>query len=148
MRCVLPAALVLALVAAGCDNSAGGGTTTAPTAAAATTTETFTGTLAPQGLNSHNFTIAVAGQVAITLTAVGPPATITVGLGVGVPSGTTCSLTLGAGSVVSAQASSTPQIAGTSAAGALCVAIYDLAFASNAGNLANPVDYSITVAHS
>ena len=138
---VLPAVFLLALVVAGCDNSSGG-STTAPTVAAPTTTETFTGTLAPQGLNSHNFTLAAAGTVAITLTAAGPPATITVGLGVGVPNGPTCSLSLGAGSTVAAQASTTPHISGTSIAGGLCVAIYDI------GNLLNAVDYSITVIHS
>ena len=141
MRRVLPAVLLLALVVAGCDNS-DGGSTTAPTVAAPTTTETFTGTLVPQSLNSHNFTMSQSGTVAITLTAVGPPATITVGLGVGIPNGTMCSLSLGAGSTVGAQASTTPQIAGTSIAGGLCVAIYDI------GNLLNSVDYSITVIHS
>ena len=98
MRRVLPVALVLALLAVGCDNSEGGNAATGPTAAPATITETFTGTLAPMGVNSHTFTVTVAGVVSITLTSVGPPATITVGLGVGIPSAATCSLSLGAGS--------------------------------------------------
>ena len=139
----LLAVVVLAFVVAACDNSDGGGSATAPTPAAATITETFTGTLAPQTLNPHNFTVAVNGTVVITLTAVGPPATITVGLGLGVPSGGTCSLSLGSGTFGSTQASATPQINFTGVpAATFCVAIYDV------GNLSNPVDYSITVAHS
>ena len=138
----LPAVCVLALVVAGCDNS-GGDSVTAPTSASATTSETFTGTLAPQGQNPHNFTVAVNGTITISLTAVGPPPTITVGIGLGVPSGTTCSLNLGSGTFGSTQASLSPLVSFTGVPPATyCVVIYDV------GNLSNPVDYSITVAHS
>jgi hypothetical protein len=139
MKAIFPVALALALMGAGCDNSAGGGTTTSPTAVTLTT-ETFTGSVDPLGVAFHPFTVAQQGEVDITLTAAGPPATITMGLGVGVPSGSTCSLTI-SGGVVQAQASTTPQLVGTAAAGAFCVAVYDI------GNQRDTVTYSITVAH-
>ena len=50
------------------------GETREVTASKASITETFTGTLAAGGLNSHNFIVATTSQVAITLSAAGPPA--------------------------------------------------------------------------
>ena len=137
MRTILPVALALALMGVGCDNSSSG--TTAP-AAVSLTTETFMGTVEPMGIASHNFTVAQLGEVDITLTAAGPPATISMGLSVGTPSGSTCTLNIPGGSV-SAQASTTPQLVGTAAAGQLCVAVYDI------GNQSAAVNYTVTVAH-
>src|SRR5260370_9121664 len=52
------------------------------------TTETFAGTLAPQGSNAYTITVAQAGTVSITLTSIGPPSTVAVRLGIGTPGGT------------------------------------------------------------
>ena len=137
MRKILPVALALALMGAGCDNSAGGDPS--PPTTVTLTPETFTGTVDPGGSDSHGFTIAQAGEVDVTLTAAGPPATILMGLGVGTPSGSTCQLLTG-GSVTT-RAGTTPQLVGSANAGSYCVAVYDV------GNQAAQVTYSVTVAH-
>jgi hypothetical protein len=129
-------ALALALIGAGCDNS---GSDTTPDALPLTT-ETFSGSVDPLGLASHRFTVARQGEVDITLTVAGPPATITMGLGVGSPSTTGCDLNISGGSVA-AQAGAVPQLVGTAAAGELCVAVYDI------GNQTAAVAYEVKVAH-
>jgi hypothetical protein len=137
MRTIVPVALVLALMGTGCDNS---GSDTAPTPAAPQTTDMFSGSVDPGGLAYHPFTVTRQGEVDITLTTAGPPPTITMGLGVGIPSGTTCQLSISGGSV-QAQAGTMPQLVGTAAAGDLCVAVYDI------GNQSAAVNYTVTVAH-
>jgi hypothetical protein len=136
MRKIVPVALVLGLMGAGCDNS---GSDTVPSSVPLTT-DTFSGSVDPGGLAYHRFTVSRQGEVDITLTAAGPPATITMGLAVGVPSATTCELSISGGNVP-AQAGTTPQLVGTAAAGELCVAVYDI------GNQSVAVNYTVTVAH-
>jgi hypothetical protein len=114
----IAALLPLALMTAACSQ---GGDTAAILAPSATvTTETFTGTLLPLGTNSHPFSVAATGAVNITLLSVGPPATITVGLGVGTPSGSACALI----SAVSTPAGTIAQLSGTANAGAFCISVY------------------------
>ena len=102
---------------------------------------TFTGTLAPRGSASHTFTIVQAGEVDVTLTAAGPPATITMGLGVGIPNTADNSCALISGASVNAQASAFSQLLGSASPGALCVKIYDI------GNQTAPITYTVTVEH-
>jgi hypothetical protein len=128
--------LPLALMTAACSQSSAA-TTLAPTPAATVTTDTFTGTLIPLGTNSHSFTVAATGAVNITLLSVGPPATITVGLGVGTPSATSCALI----QAVSTPAGTIAQLSGTANAGAFCISVFDV------GNLSASVDYTVTVSH-
>jgi len=109
-----------------------------PVTAPASMTDTFSGTVAVQGADSHNFTVASFGEVDITLTAAGPPPTITMGLGVGTPSGDTCVLTT---NPISTPAGTTPQFSGTASAGTYCVQVSDV------GNQLGPVTYTVTVAH-
>jgi hypothetical protein len=133
--------LVLAVLASACDNG-GSTTTTAPTTPAAdpTQTDTFTGTLAPLSTNVHLFSVTVVpGNVNVTLTQAGPPSTITVGLGAGVPDGLGgCTLAIS----VQATAGTTPQIPATvQTAGQFCISVVEL------GNAAAPITYTVTVAH-
>ena len=124
-------------------SACGGSSTTSPTTTGPTTaptSEVFTGTVPVGGIDSHTFNVALSnGQVNIILTAAGPPATIFMGLGIGAPSGSTCSLFSG-GSLVT-QASTTAQLSGTAQAGAYCVSVYD------AGNQSADITYSVTVTH-
>jgi hypothetical protein len=114
----------------------------APTPVVTLTTETFSGTVDVMGADFKNFTAAQAGELDITLTAAGPPATIQMGLGVGTPSGTTCALFTGvAGALVTVPAGTTPQIFGTIAAGPYCVQVYDV------GNQLASITYIVTVTH-
>jgi len=61
------------------------------------------------------------------------------GLGVGTPSGDTC--TLSSANAVTAAAGTTPQLAATAPAGTYCVQVFDV------GNQVAPVAYTLTVAH-
>ena len=141
-RCV--AALVL--LTAACSGSDTSTSTTAPSASALpAAVEAFSGTLQPQGTNLHTFTVAQTGYVEVTLIGVvpqfaaGPSAPVTVGLGIGTPSGTGTCLVL---YQVNAKAGSAAQIIGTATAGPDCLSIFDV------GNLTQPVNYTVTVAHS
>ena len=140
-RPLIAACVVLASVAlsAGCDNS---GSSTVASPAPILSTATFSGTVDPGGKASNSFTVGQSGgEVDITLTAAGPPATIFMGLGVGTPStdGTTC--TVPTGQSVNAQAGTTPQLVGTAAPGTYCVSVFDI------GNQTATISYTVTVAH-
>ena len=133
----------MALAAAGCSS---GGTslpasaTPVPAATPTATTETFTGTVNVLGNDVHPFTVTTSNlNLAVTLTAAGPPSTITMGLGVGTYSGSTCSLL--ASGATTTQAGTTAQLSGTITAGAYCVAVFDV------GNQSAPVTYTAVVTH-
>ena len=133
-------ALTTLLAASAC----GGSSTTAPTATGATTTppttEVFTGTVAVGGSASHAFTVVLSnGLLSVTLTAAGPPSTVTVGLGIGAPSGSTCAFFSGGAGPT--QAGTTAQLSGVAQAGPYCVGVYD------AGNQLADITYSVTVTH-
>jgi hypothetical protein len=129
--------LALALTAAACNNDSS--SLTAPTNPPTITDGPFTGTVDVMGTGpAHNFVVSQPGDVQITLSQAGPPPTITEGLGVGSPTGTTCPLTVGQ---TKAAASLTPLDVGALAAGTYCVVIFDV------GNQAGPITYSLTVTH-
>lgn len=141
-RALLLAAFLACTVA--CTDS-GGDTTglsglTAPTAPQ--TVDTFSGTVSVSGRDAHTFTVVGGNQpLLVTLVTAGPPSTIFMGVGVGVPAADgTC--TAASGSVFLAQAGMTGQLSGAVPAGSYCVVVFD------AGNQSGPVDYSLTVAHS
>ena len=126
-------------LSAGCDNS--GDSSTSPTPVPLTT-ETFTGTVDPMGSVFHSFTVAQGGELDITLTAVGPPATIFMGLGIGTLSSDSASCSLDSRFTLATHASTTPQIPVSAGAGRYCVQLFDI------GNQTAQVSYTITVAHS
>jgi len=136
IRICVPLAVMLAVAAPACSKNSATATTSA---SVARTTETFTGTVQTAGSDSHDFTVSQTGQVDVTLTAAGPPSTIVMGLGVGLPAGSTCAPFAGAST--SAQAGATAQLSGTISPGVLCVEIRDI------GNQTAPVAYTITITH-
>ena len=120
-------ALVVSLLAAvACDDAS---TATSPTTTSPVT-ETFVGQVSVGGAAS-------AGTAAITLTQIGPPADVTVGLGVGIPQsgGAGCYLT----QTVQAGASSAPQLTVAVEAGTYCVRLFDT------GALTSPVAFNVTI---
>jgi hypothetical protein len=142
MNRILAGAVVLgALTTGGCNNSST--SATAPTAAAPSISETFTGVVSAldthNGSDFHNFTVTQSGTVNLTLNAAGPPTTIQMGVGLGQPTAGTCPHTFGAVSPVQAG----PNVIGSTSlnAGTYCVDVYDI------GNAAQPINYSVTVAH-
>lgn len=101
--------LVLALPACGEDT---------PTATG-DRTEKVTGTLTAGGLSFHTFTIQASGDLTATFSKISP--TVTVGAGVGVPSGAACDLQVVSGAVTQG----TTTVVFLEGAGAFCISIYD-----------------------
>jgi hypothetical protein len=137
MRRLAALALAAALMAAACgsDNTP----TTPTTPNTPNTTDTFTGTLTPSGGNTFPFITARSGSITATLTSLGPDSGLTVGLLLGTWNGNACSVQ---SAVIKDNAVQGSTILGAaSAAGSLCVRIYDV------GNLTGPVDFQITVIH-
>jgi hypothetical protein len=131
---------IVASAVAACGGSSNTSNVVAPSATV--TTETFTGTVQPQGFKIHTFTVATPGQVTVTMTAAGPPATISMGLGVGNPDASGNCIFLSGGTTSAVASATTPQLSGTlTASGAYCVEIADI------GNAAGPITYSIAVSH-
>lgn len=128
------------LGASACTSGQPTSPTLPPTTSTPASTETWTGTVQVGGYDYHTFNV-LAGPIAITLTAAGPPATIFMGIGVGTPTDPTC--TLFTGGSTSTQAGTTAQLSGSiSTSGPICVEVYDI------GNQAAPVSYSVSVLHS
>src|SRR5574339_516649 len=86
------ALLLLAPLAAGCGDDNSTNTPTAPTPVAVT--ETFSGTLTPNGGVTHEFVVQQAGTVTAKLTALAPDDTVTIGLNIGTWNGAVCAALL------------------------------------------------------
>ena len=128
-------ALLLPLVA--CDNgpSTTDETTTPTTPTTSPVTETFASQLVVGGSSSRSFTAVKAGTATVTLVSAGPPSTVKVGFGIGVPD------VLGSGCLFTRSAETA---AGTSFslpvdAGTYCVRVYDI------GQLTSSITFSITI---
>ena len=132
--------LVCGLLTAACGNSSDS-STTAPTSTGPST-EIFAGTLAVQGSGFYSFTVATTGQVSITLASLtttkpGPALNNVMGLGVGQPLGTDCSVT----NSVAAAPALAAQLVNSLTPAIYCTRIYDL------GNLTAPVNFTIRIVH-
>ena len=124
---LLPLVAVLFAGACGNGDSVTGG---------APVTETFTGTLSSMAADTHSVTMAGDGEIDVTLTALSPQSTITVGLGIGQSVSGVCQF---ATYVESARVGTLLPTALT--AGTYCVAIYDV------GNIQGSDSYTLTVTH-
>ena len=134
MRRLAVLALAAALTAAACGNDS---ITTPTTPTTPTVTDTFNGTLTPNGGLTHTFITARSGSITATLTSLGPDSGLTVGLLLGTWNGNACGVQLAKDNAVQGSFIN----GAASAAGSLCVRIYDV------GQLTGPVDYQITVLH-
>ncbi len=135
-RLFVPLLISTAVLASGCTNPLSDlfGNSSSPS----TTTDTFTGTLAPNGSLVFTFSVSAAGSVAITLTAVSPATTAPLGLGVGPSSNGACTI---ANSTSGATAGVTAQLSATENPGTYCVKV------SDAGSLTTPSSVTVTVMH-
>ena len=132
--------LTMVISACGSNSSTTAPSTTTPSVAAPTVTEPWSGTVPVGGSAFYSFSIAQNGTVNVTLLSVSGqfvPSTVTLGLGLGTPSGTTCATS----STTNARAGTTPQVTATDAPGLYCVNVSDV------GNLFAPATFSITIAH-
>jgi hypothetical protein len=139
--CRIIIVLGLALASNACESIS----TTAPLLPLApegelTVTESWTATLPASGSASYMFSIPVSGAVQVTLLSVEGPGVapdVTLGLAIGTPSGSSCTVT----GVTSAVAGSTPQVTGTYNPGVLCARV------SDPGNLPAAATVSLQIAH-
>lgn len=136
-RAVAGALTVAVSMSVACSDSA---TPTSPTATPTSPVSlTYSTTLAPRGAAARAFTASQGGTVSVTLVSAGPPATVALGLGVGIPrvDGGGCLL---AHSVVTS-AGPAAQVFTTVDAGNYCVRVFD------AGTLTEMVTVTITLTH-
>lgn len=128
-----------ALAATAACGSSSTSTPTSPTAPA-TTTDSFTGTLAQLGSDAHVFAVSANGSVQISLTAVSPLSTMSLGIAVASSDGTNClqQITQNADARTGSVA-----LTGTATTGNYCVRVYD------SGNIpaATDVTYTVQVQH-
>jgi len=135
----LPSVLiaVLVLITSACSNplsSLFGN----PNTPSDTSTDTFNGNLAPNSALVFTFSVATAGNVAVTLKAVSPAATGPLGLGVGQPSDGNCTVAI---STSAATAGGNPQLSADAKPGNYCVRV------SDAGSLTTASTVTVTVTH-
>ena len=131
---ILPALFALASAACGDDL-----TTTIPTdpTTGTPTTDTFPGTINPNGGATHTFATARAGSVTVTLNSLSPDNTVTVGLSLGTWNGESCQTVIARDSTVEGNSI----VGAASGAGNLCVRVYDV------GKLAAATSYVVQVVH-
>ena len=126
---LFPTILTLAatLVLAGCGDDSSSNTPTGPTPVAVT--ETFSGTLNPNGGITHSFVVQQAGNVTAVLT--------TIGLSLGTWNGQACQIILANDNAVQGNS-----VIGTATTlGNFCARVYDV------GKLTGLTDYEISVTH-
>lgn len=127
-------AMVLAVGAPACSSDT---PTTPTTTTPVTVTDTFAGTLNQNGAASYSFTTAASGNVTAALSSLAPDSSLIVGLSLGTWNGSSCQIVL-----ANDKATQSAVIIGTaSAAGSLCVRVYDV------GNVVGPATYEIQVNH-
>ena len=107
----------MALAAAGCGDDL----TDLETGPSLTVTETFSGTLNPNGGSTHVFVVSGRGAVSATLAAVGADNTLVVGLALGNWTGVACQLSVANDNTIA----TVPLTATVSSAGQLCARVYD-----------------------
>jgi hypothetical protein len=130
-------ALGLLSVGCGSDN-----TPTTPTTPNLPSTEVFMGTIGVGGSSFYSFTVAATGNVSITLASLvatppGPALPTVMGLGVGTPLETDCSVT----NSVAAAPSLTAPLVNSLTPATYCAKIYDL------GGLTGPVNFTVRIVH-
>ncbi len=134
-------ALWLAVMSA-CGGSSNS-TSTTPTVTSGPQTELFEGTLTPNGSAFYSFTVQSTGDADVMLasvtatTAPGSSSNVVLGLGLGMPLGTDCTVTT---SVLTFPALQSPLVSNLTA-GTYCVRVYDV------GNLTNTVNFAIRIVH-
>ena len=137
--CALLASIATAAACGGSDTS----TPTTPSATVGPVTELFEGTLVPQGSAFFSFQVQQTGNVNIMLASVassvlpGTSSTVTLGLSIGVPSGTDCTIQ----NAAPASAGLTSQLVVNMTPGLYCARVYDI------GNLKSAVNFAVRILH-
>ncbi len=123
----------LSLPLSGCDTN----TDEIPLAPTEPTTETFAGTLTPNGATTLLFTALGSGTISAVYTALGTDNTPVIGLAMGTWTGTACTLVMANDNAIVG----VPISATLSAAANLCVRVYD------SRGITEAVTYTVEVTH-
>jgi hypothetical protein len=106
-------------------------------------TEVFSGSIDKGGTMFFAFAVANVGDLTVTLTAAGPPATVVMRIGLGLGTASTCQIQVtkdtAAGDSAQIGASQVPS--SVTLGNSYCVGIGDI------GNATGPVTFTITVVH-
>jgi hypothetical protein len=145
MRRLFLRALLLVAVAAvpsACDDNNNLSTPTGPTTPPTVLTETFSGTLFKNAAYTHPFTVTDSGDVSVFLLQSVDPAqpdnnAIPIGVSLGTWNGVSCAVVI-ASDNISPGASLTGR---ATAAGNLCVRVYDVGFVPGAANYELLIDH-------
>jgi hypothetical protein len=135
------ASVALALAVSACGGSST--TPTAPTLIATPTPVLFEGQLPVGGSAFYSFTVAAQGDADVMLASVttstspGSELDVVLGLALGTPLGTDCTIT----SSLPARAALQSPLVNNLAPGIYCVRVYDI------GNLRSPVNFAIRIVH-
>jgi hypothetical protein len=125
--------LAVAFVATGaCNNN-----TITPPTPSSPVTDTYSGTLTKNGAFTHAFSILSLGSITASIVSLSPNSAQIVGLQLGVWNGTSCTA---ASSTDTATTGSSITLT-ASAAGVVCVRLYDVGF------ITDPVLYQLQVVH-
>ena len=141
---IMAVALALALPACGGSTSSTSTNPASPTVVATPTPVLFEGTLAPGGFAFYSFTVAATGDTDVMLASVtnttlpGSETNVVLGLAVGTPLATDCSIT---SSLLARPALQSPLVASQLTPGIYCVRVYDV------GNLTSTVNFAIRIVH-
>jgi len=136
---MLLASLALAGACGGSDSSS----TTTPSAIVGPSTELFEGTLDPQSFKFYSFSVQQTGNVSVMLasvtatTAPGTSSAAALGISLGVPSGTDCTIQ----NAAPAAPGLTSQLVINMTPGLYCARVYDI------GNLKSTVNFAIRIVH-
>jgi hypothetical protein len=126
----LAAVAAIAILLGAC----GGSSSSNPTGAS--TTDTVTGTLLATGSSTEDVLVGGTGVLVVTITSLSPQSNITVGLGLGLPSGSSCAILNYTATATVGSALSIPV-----SQGIWCWSLIDT------GTVAGGVDYTVTVSH-
>ena len=137
------AAAVLALTLSACGGSTSS-TPATPTVTQSPTPVLFEGSLGVGGSAFYSFTVTSTGDVDVMLASVtgsaspGSESDVVVGLGIGQPLATDCTVTT---SLLARAALQSPLVSSSVAPGIYCVRVYDV------GNLRSTVNFAIRIVH-
>jgi hypothetical protein len=136
---------MLGLVACGSNSSS---TPTTPTTVPTVLTETFTGTLVKNAAYTHPFSVTDAGAVSVFLLtsadAANPDNAVPIGVSLGTWNGVSCAIVIANDNVTPATADNPSQgkVNGqATAAGNLCVRVYDVGFVPGSVNYELLIDH-------
>ena len=145
------ALLVVAVVgaAAACDDNNNFSTPTGPTTPPTVLTETFSGTLVRNAAFTHPFTVNDAGDVSVFLLQSADPAhpdnnAIPIGVSLGTWNGVSCAIVIASDNImpVNTDNPSQGQLTGrATAAGNLCVRVFDVGFVPGSANYELLIDH-------